>query len=329
MATNVFLCPLSSFMQVFTDAGIPLSGCLIWTSQAGTSTPVNTWTDSTGTVTNSNPIQLNSAGRLNNVNIWQQSGTKIKVVFSTNAGTSGSPVFGTQIGPTFDQIAGVGDPGTLLTVFYGGTDTGSANNYVLNFVSNFNSYINGLVIYWIPANSNTGASTININGLGAVNITNSDGSALVTGQLNAGKIAVIVSQGGNFILTNLSVLTGSFTGTFTGFGTTVTATVQYRVYNNMVSLFFNTTNPSGTSNSASMTMTGLPSLLFPVVNRFILCCTQDNGNSEQFSAMLVTTSGAVTFEKYSIATGNFSAVGYTSSGSKGLSSDWFVTYPLS
>lgn len=108
MATY-YLCPFAAFLQLFSDVGIPLSGALIWTYQAGTSTPTPTWTDSTGAVQNANPIQLNSAGRLPNVSIWQASGVPIKVVFSTNAGTSGAPVFGSQIGPTFDQISGIND----------------------------------------------------------------------------------------------------------------------------------------------------------------------------------------------------------------------------
>lgn len=326
---SVFLCPLSTFLQVLTDVGTVQPGLLLWTYVAGTSTPVATWTDASGTVQNSNPIQLNAAGRLNNVNVWQQAGTKIKVVFSTNAGTSLAPVFGVQIGPSFDQLVGIADPTSVTSVYYTGADTGSANVYVLSIPGGFSSYVNGLVIYWVPATSNTGASTVNINGLGTVSITNPDGSPLVKGQINAGKLAVIVSQGGNFILTTLSVLTGSFTGTFTGFTSTVTATVQYRVYNNMASLFFNSTNPTGTSNTNAMAMTGLPALLFPTVNRFILCCTEDNGNVEQFSAMLIDNSGNCNFQKYLFASGVFSSTGYTNSGTKGVPSDWFVTYPLS
>lgn len=107
MAT-FYLSPLATFLQLLSDTGVPLSGALIWTYAAGTSTPTPTWTDATGVTENSNPIQLLSNGRLA-TSIWQEGGVAIKVQFSTNAGTVGSPVFGTQIGPTFDQVQGIND----------------------------------------------------------------------------------------------------------------------------------------------------------------------------------------------------------------------------
>lgn len=107
MAT-FYLSPLATFLQLLSDTGVPLSGALIWTYAAGTSTPTPTWTDATGVTENANPIQLLSNGRLA-TSIWQEGGVAIKVQFSTNAGTVGSPVFGTQIGPTFDQVQGIND----------------------------------------------------------------------------------------------------------------------------------------------------------------------------------------------------------------------------
>lgn len=98
---SVYLCPITSILQYFTDAGIPLNGGKINTYLAGTSTPTNTWTDATGTVLNSNPIILNSAGRLNNVNIWQAQGTPIKVIIQDSSGN--------QIGPVFDNLSGIND----------------------------------------------------------------------------------------------------------------------------------------------------------------------------------------------------------------------------
>jgi len=49
--------------QFFDNNGIPLSGGLIYTYAAGTSTPLATYTSASGSVANSNPIVLNSAGR--------------------------------------------------------------------------------------------------------------------------------------------------------------------------------------------------------------------------------------------------------------------------
>ena len=196
----VYLCPLSTFMSVFNNSGLALTNGLIWTYKAGTSTPQATYTDSTGTVPNANPIQLTVGGNLSTVNIWQPQNTPIKVQFSTNAGTVGSPVFGTQIGPTFDNIVGINDPSAVQFTFYGPTDTGSANNYIFSTSPASVAYTNGQFFYWIPANTNTGASTVNINGLGAISIVNQDGSALIGNQIQANQISVIVIQGGKAIL---------------------------------------------------------------------------------------------------------------------------------
>ena len=53
--------------QFFTDSGTPLSGGLLYTYAAGTTTPQTTYTSGTGVTPNSNPIVLNSAGRFNNI----------------------------------------------------------------------------------------------------------------------------------------------------------------------------------------------------------------------------------------------------------------------
>ena len=111
---SVYLAPLSTFLQLLSETGVPLSGGLLWTYAAGTTTPVATWTDSTGVTANSNPIQMASDGRLPNVTVWVTGGAAIKFVFSTNSGTTGSPAFGTQLGPTFDQVWGINDPTALL-----------------------------------------------------------------------------------------------------------------------------------------------------------------------------------------------------------------------
>jgi len=48
--------------QFFDSAGNPLNGGKVFTYSAGTTTPLVTYTDATGTVANSNPIILNAAG---------------------------------------------------------------------------------------------------------------------------------------------------------------------------------------------------------------------------------------------------------------------------
>ena len=50
--------------QFFDNNGVPLSGGLIYSYAAGTTTPQETYTTSLGNIAHTNPIVLNSAGRI-------------------------------------------------------------------------------------------------------------------------------------------------------------------------------------------------------------------------------------------------------------------------
>lgn len=75
-------------------------------------------------------------------------------------------------------------------------------------------YTTGLRFFFNPANTNTGATTININTLGAKNITKFGATALVAGDLVAGAEAEIYYDGTQFQLINpQNVNVSSATGT--------------------------------------------------------------------------------------------------------------------
>jgi hypothetical protein len=72
--------------QFFSDSGVPLSGGLIYTYAAGTTTPQATYTTSTGSTAHSNPIVLNSAGRVaSGGEIWLTDAVSYKFVLQTSA----------------------------------------------------------------------------------------------------------------------------------------------------------------------------------------------------------------------------------------------------
>ena len=54
-------------MQFFTAAGVPLVGGKLFTYASGTTVPLATYTDSTGSTTNANPVILDSRGE---ANVW-------------------------------------------------------------------------------------------------------------------------------------------------------------------------------------------------------------------------------------------------------------------
>jgi hypothetical protein len=69
-------------LQFFDANGDPLAGGLLYTYAAGTTTPLATYTDSTGNFANTNPIVLDSRGE---ANVWL-SGAIYKFALYTSAG---------------------------------------------------------------------------------------------------------------------------------------------------------------------------------------------------------------------------------------------------
>jgi len=116
MAVN--LSPIGNSEQFFDNNGVPLSGGLLYTYQAGSSTPLATYTDINATTANANPIVLNSSGRLDN-EVWLTYGYFYKFVLKTSAATT--------LG-TYDNIYGIVGvqtavgttiPTGVITLWYG------------------------------------------------------------------------------------------------------------------------------------------------------------------------------------------------------------------
>ena len=95
MAVN--LSPIGNGFQFFTTTGLPLAGGYLYTYQAGSTTPLATYTDNAGTISNTNPIQLGTDGRPP-AEIWLTYGFNYKFVLadSTNA-----------VIQTYDNIYGI------------------------------------------------------------------------------------------------------------------------------------------------------------------------------------------------------------------------------
>lgn len=94
----------------------------------------------------------------------------------------------------------------LLSV--SGTDTITASG-----TPTVAAYTSGAMYYFTPAANNTSAVTINIDSLGAKNITKEGSTALAAGDLVSGKVAVIVYDGTRFQLVNVTA--SSSTGNIT------------------------------------------------------------------------------------------------------------------
>jgi len=106
--------------QLLDNNANPLSGGLLYTYEAGTTTPLATYTTSAGNVAHTNPIVLDSAGRVpNSGEIWLTDGDEYKFVVKTAAGVTIA---------TYDNITGNG--GGILT-----TLAASSGSSLIGFIA--------------------------------------------------------------------------------------------------------------------------------------------------------------------------------------------------
>jgi len=95
--------------QFFDNNGVPLAGGLVYTYTAGTTTPQAAYTTSAGSIAHSNPIVLDSAGRMPfGGEIWLSQGQTYKFVLKTSASIT--------VG-TYDNISGASDPANIYATF--------------------------------------------------------------------------------------------------------------------------------------------------------------------------------------------------------------------
>lgn len=86
---------------------------------------------------------------------------------------------------------------------YQGTDSGSANTYALALTPSVGAYAAGMTVTWIPSNTNTGNSTVNLNGAGAKALVKAGTTGpvqLSPGDVIAGVAATAVYDGTRFQL---------------------------------------------------------------------------------------------------------------------------------
>ena len=88
--------------QFFDNSGIPLSGGKLYSYAAGTTTPQATYTSVTGLTAHTNPIVLNSAGRVATGEIWVTAGQNYKFVLETSTNV---------MLVTWDNITGINGTG--------------------------------------------------------------------------------------------------------------------------------------------------------------------------------------------------------------------------
>jgi parallel beta-helix repeat protein len=110
--------------QFFDNNGNPLSGGKLYSYEAGTTTPQVTYTSASGATAHTNPIVLDSAGRITTGEIWLTAGQNYKFVLKTSTEVTIA---------TWDNITGINGTGIATnanSVEYDPPFTGSVSTTV-------------------------------------------------------------------------------------------------------------------------------------------------------------------------------------------------------
>ena len=150
--------------QFFDNNGNVLSGGKIYTYEAGTTTPLATYTSSTGVTAHTNPIVLDSAGRVPGGEIWTQL-QLYKFVLKTSAEVTIATY--DNVGSSFNATAIIanftGNGSTVaFTLASAPTSENSTNVYINGVYQQKNTYsLAGVTLTFSEAPPIT--STIEVN----------------------------------------------------------------------------------------------------------------------------------------------------------------------
>jgi hypothetical protein len=188
--------------QFFTNSGAPLSGGLLYTYSAGTTTPLATYTTAAGTTANSNPIILNSAGRLDS-EVWLTSTLTYKFILKDSGGVTIA---------TYDDIPGIGSVSGLTTgtSLLSGNGSGGFSNVTIG--SNL-SFVGGTLSATTGGSGAGTVTSVALTAPAAFTVTGSPVTTTGTLALTYSGTPVPVSSGGTgtSTLTTNSVVLGNGT----------------------------------------------------------------------------------------------------------------------
>lgn len=178
--------------QFFDDSGDPLSGGLLYTYQSGTTTPATTYTSSTGSVANPNPIVLNAAGRTPD-EVWLTDGSLYKFVLKNSSGVT--------IG-TYNQIPGANDVSLVFADLLNTSNNAKGDALVGFRQSNSSGFLTGAVGRTVNAKLQ---ETISVKDFGAVGNGVTDDTSAIQAALDLGPYCSIYFPAGTYIVTTLTV----------------------------------------------------------------------------------------------------------------------------
>lgn len=201
MAITATLLP-NGKQQFFSAGGIPLAGGSVGMYAPGTLTFKTTWVDPKQAVPNANPITLDSGGEAIIYGFGQY-----RQIVKDSLGN----IIWDQLTNDYLSLAQTGS-------YFGGTSGGTANNQTVTTTPGFSTYTQPITITFIAGFTNTGAMTLNANGIGALNVykqTTTGPVPLTGGEIVNGNVYQVSYDGTEFqILSGAgsSVLWGATSG---------------------------------------------------------------------------------------------------------------------
>lgn len=201
---------LNGIRNASTDQ--PLASGKVYTYDAGTLTPRSLYTNSEKSATTANPLILGSDGASQ-----AYADGAYKFIIKDSADVTKY---------TYDNLVfGVDNDSTL----YGGTSTGAANVYSITIAPNISSSadLNGMVVSFLSHQTNTSAATINVNGIGALNIVRGNLVSLSGGEILANQgVTLLLTSTRAYLLSanNFATAPADYTPTLSSQAGTYTAT---------------------------------------------------------------------------------------------------------
>jgi hypothetical protein len=288
---TAYLSPVfGSGTQLFNNSGALLVSGKIFVYQAGTTTPIDTWTTSDQSVKNANPIVLDSTGRVVN-QIWLQGGNAYKFIVQDP--------FGNQIGGTWDNIVGINDPSSnqsqwittgLTPIYINANQFSVAGNYTSIFTVprriqamvtagtiygtiSASSYALGfttITVTWDSTALDSGLTQVNVQNIFALSasLSASSGSSLI-GDNTGGSLWTTVK---GFITYLMSSLGSSIVGFIQAGTSAIVRTVQAKLRETVSAADFGSVGDGVFNNDpiVALILANYPSgginIVFPPVN---------------------------------------------------------------
>jgi len=125
---------------------------------------------------------------------FETSTSNIKMDGTASVGTSSNVSRSDHVHPSDTSKVNITDYTKIIGAM---DDTGTANTYVITLANAPSAYAEYQMFRFKAKNSNTGASTLNVNGLGTIALVKGVNTALVAGDILAGQIITVIHDGTN------------------------------------------------------------------------------------------------------------------------------------